>query len=341
MKILLIEWACSISFEENKADSSFYSEGKAMFMAVMEDLLQCGHQIVTVLREDLSVDHRSVQVHTLKSNKSLILLLKNLASHCDACVLIAPECGGILFEMISAIEDISIQHIGCSSAAVALCANKFQLHQLLIANGITTPETWLHIQDVEVDGPLVLKPLDGAGSEGIKIYKNLQELAIASIVNRPTKLKSMVIQQFVQGIPVSIACLVRRNGSILFMPSCGQIIGFYQGSLKYEGGWCPLARELHARTERLAKTTLAVVNGIFGWIGIDMILGESPDGSDDFVIEINPRLTTSYVGIRQLIVPSPVPWWINMENGPLILKDTWSEGVQWDKTGNVFDLGVH
>jgi predicted ATP-grasp superfamily ATP-dependent carboligase len=37
-----------------------------------------------------------------------------------------------------------------------------------------------------------------------------------------------------------------------------------------------------------------------GWLGIDLILGEADDGSQDYVIEINPRLTTSYVGLRAL-----------------------------------------
>ena len=36
-----------------------------------------------------------------------------------------------------------------------------------------------------------------------------------------------------------------------------------------------------------------------GYVGIDMILG--PDGPEsDVVLELNPRLTTSYLGLRQL-----------------------------------------
>ena len=35
-----------------------------------------------------------------------------------------------------------------------------------------------------------------------------------------------------------------------------------------------------------------------GYLGIDLVLGPDPGGADDVVIEINPRLTTSYVGLR-------------------------------------------
>ena len=37
-----------------------------------------------------------------------------------------------------------------------------------------------------------------------------------------------------------------------------------------------------------------------GWIGIDMVLGSAENGASDFVIEINPRLTTSYIGLRRI-----------------------------------------
>lgn len=31
-----------------------------------------------------------------------------------------------------------------------------------------------------------------------------------------------------------------------------------------------------------------------------MVLGDAADGSQDYAIEVNPRLTTSYVGLRSL-----------------------------------------
>jgi predicted ATP-grasp superfamily ATP-dependent carboligase len=38
-----------------------------------------------------------------------------------------------------------------------------------------------------------------------------------------------------------------------------------------------------------------------GYVGIDLVLGPAADGSEDVVIEVNPRLTTSYVGLRRLL----------------------------------------
>jgi predicted ATP-grasp superfamily ATP-dependent carboligase len=56
----------------------------------------------------------------------------------------------------------------------------------------------------------------------------------------------------------------------------------------------PLARRATAIGRRVAD----VLPSSVGYIGIDLVLGDADNGSNDFVIEINPRLTTSYVGLR-------------------------------------------
>jgi predicted ATP-grasp superfamily ATP-dependent carboligase len=42
------------------------------------------------------------------------------------------------------------------------------------------------------------------------------------------------------------------------------------------------------------------VPGLRGFVGVDVVVGDDPDGGGDAVIEINPRLTTSYAGLRQV-----------------------------------------
>jgi hypothetical protein len=66
------------------------------------------------------------------------------------------------------------------------------------------------------------------------------------------------------------------------------------------GGRLPLSPELGVRAQRLATQAINAVPGLLGYVGVDLVLGPSPDGSQDSVIEINPRLTTSYIGLRAL-----------------------------------------
>jgi predicted ATP-grasp superfamily ATP-dependent carboligase len=72
--------------------------------------------------------------------------------------------------------------------------------------------------------------------------------------------------------------------------------------LTYHGGTYPLPPSLSKRADRLARRAVGSLNESLneplGFIGVDMVLGDDPNGGEDFVIEINPRLTTSYVGLR-------------------------------------------
>jgi predicted ATP-grasp superfamily ATP-dependent carboligase len=72
------------------------------------------------------------------------------------------------------------------------------------------------------------------------------------------------------------------------------------GRFRYLGGRLPLPDNLDRRARRLAQRASECVEGLHGWFGVDLVLGDAEDGSGDVAIEINPRLTTSYLGLRQL-----------------------------------------
>jgi predicted ATP-grasp superfamily ATP-dependent carboligase len=56
-----------------------------------------------------------------------------------------------------------------------------------------------------------------------------------------------------------------------------------------------LPANLDQRARDLAWRAISAVPGLSGYVGVDLVLGET-----DVAIEINPRLTTSYVGYRAL-----------------------------------------
>jgi predicted ATP-grasp superfamily ATP-dependent carboligase len=68
------------------------------------------------------------------------------------------------------------------------------------------------------------------------------------------------------------------------------------GRFHYRGGRVPLTEPLASRALSLARKAVDCVPGLFGYVGVDLVLGDA----GDWVIEINPRLTTSYLGLRQL-----------------------------------------
>jgi len=53
--------------------------------------------------------------------------------------------------------------------------------------------------------------------------------------------------------------------------------------------------------QQIASAVAAAIPGLWGYVGVDLI--EGPDGP--VVLEINPRLTTSYAGLRDAVGVNP------------------------------------
>ncbi len=70
-----------------------------------------------------------------------------------------------------------------------------------------------------------------------------------------------------------------------------------------------------------------------GFVGLDLLLGDRP--SEDCVIEINPRLTTSYVGLRRMIHGNLAARLFDLETGAVSCCAT-EDSVRWTPDGQVW-----
>ena len=139
--------------------------------------------------------------------------------------------------------------------------------------------------------PAVLKTRNGAGSLGIQLVERWQPAWPSGGVKQPSRL-----ERFYPGTPVSVAALCGPSGSYL-LPPCRQHLST-DGTFRYLGGSLPFPDPLAARAKHLARQALASLPQPIGYLGIDMVLADEGGMNGDVVIEINPRLTTSYVGLR-------------------------------------------
>ena len=141
----------------------------------------------------------------------------------------------------------------------------------------------------------MIKPIDGCGSQGLQLLKNESDFSEKhfSPIQGPCR-----IEEFIPGLAASVSVLCGPAGNIA-LPACEQRLSA-DGRFTYLGGRLPLEPGVDARARRLALAAADALPEPRGYIGVDLVLGNAADGSDDRVIEINPRLTTSYVGLRAL-----------------------------------------
>lgn len=217
-----------------------------------------------------------------------------LAAAADWTLLIAPETGGELERLARAVIAVGGRLLGPSPDGISLTSDKLWLgevwERLWVRNGcerraVPTPYTFAEAEPLFY--PLVYKPRDGCGSEETYLIHSAEELAALPV--DPDRL----IQEFVPGQPASIAFLVGPKQTIPLLPTFQHIST--DGRFRYRGGETPIPTDLAERAVTLGIRAVEAVAGLSGYVGVDLVLGDR-----DVAIEINPRLTTSYVGLRAL-----------------------------------------
>jgi predicted ATP-grasp superfamily ATP-dependent carboligase len=240
-------------------------------------------------------------------------VFRRIARSADFTLVIAPEFDGLLEERCRWAVAEGSRLLGPSPDAVRLTADKLQLAEHLRRHDVPTPLTTRCVDDDPPwHYPVICKPRFGAGSQHTLRVQNREGYIDFQerIRGETSSLRKCVVQPLIPGRPASVTFLATdgeasakphaagRNERFA-LPACEQYLSG-DGRFCYLGGRVPLEPALQNRAQDLARRAAQAVEGLTGYFGVDLVLGESANGSDDVVIEINPRLTTSYVGLRQL-----------------------------------------
>ncbi len=299
-RVLVYEYTCSggiLAASTDDKAASLMREGWAMLHALTTDLVAIRDVTVQVL-----ADHRglpgvlpgceSVPVHTPDEERTV---LAQLAVRADWTIVIAPEFDGILADRCCLVEAHGGRLLGPSSNLVALLSDKHGTAEYLARHQVPTPPGILwRPGDCPPSRPcpVVVKPNDGAGAQECYVCTDWSQFhAVLKEYRRPAR-----IEPFAAGFPASVAFLCGPAGNFS-LPACAQRLTTNR-QIAYLGGGLPLSAALDARARRIAAQAINSLTTPCGYIGVDLVLGDDPDGAQDYVIEINPRLTTSYVGLR-------------------------------------------
>jgi predicted ATP-grasp superfamily ATP-dependent carboligase len=274
MQVFIYEYTCALP-DRADVSASIRAEGRAMLTAIRADFdLVPGVRTLVVPPGDREADFRA----TVRA--------------ADYSLIIAPEFDGLLETRCRWVEEEGGRLLGPSSAAVRLTGDKLALGRLLEERGVPTPACHLWPGDEpDLPFPLVCKPRYGAGSLATRLVRDIAELCEVTP-------RDMIVQPFVPGTPASVAFLIGPTHLLPLRPA--QQLLSDDGRFRYLGGRVPLPDNLAGRAVTLAERAVTAVPRLAGYVGVDLVLGDADDGSQDTVIEINPRLTTSYIGLRAL-----------------------------------------
>lgn len=296
-----------------------------MLLAVVEDLAR-GPSIEILTTWDARLPPpvwpANASVRVVAGPDEEFAVARELAATADATWIIAPETGGTLRDRVRSLIPAGGRRLNCSPEAIDLCADKLRLAAWLAERGIPTPTTCLwtgeaiaaedgvRMGEARIPWPIVVKPRDGAGSQSTFVVEGISTEgeagrragiswpALKQELARSPWPGELILQPFLAGRAVSIAAIVWSPNDFDLLPIGEQRLS-RDGRLTYQGGRLPSPDLDEASIRALVTSVIHALPGLYGWVGFDVLL---PDGSgaSPVLIEINPRLTTSYIGYRQL-----------------------------------------
>jgi hypothetical protein len=296
VRIFLYEFATCGGLDSEDHDSALraalMSEGCAMFRALAEDLTALGFVELVILSDPTVAD--------LLPSRCTSLAVSRASFHCaardsDWTIVIAPETGAHLERLSTQVLNSGGRLLGPDVQTIHLASDKHALAVFLGSDGLRVPPG-LAISPggtipLDFGFPAVLKLRDGAGSEGIVVIETAAQASGFPKVTRPSRLEPLC-----PGLACSVAVLCGPRGYVSLEP-CRQHVR-RDRDFRYDGGSLPLEPAVARRARTLAERAVACLPAPLGYLGVDLVLGDDPSGAQDYVIEINPRITTSYVGLR-------------------------------------------
>ncbi len=327
MRVFVYEYmtATATGRDPGSPEHAMYLEGRAMRDALAEDFARIPGAEVLPFVEEADGGGEAAFVRSLRASG-------RLSQDADLAVAIAPELGDALADVITDGFYPGTRQFIPLPPSFRLCCDKLALAEHWRDRGVRTPATTEREPTACEAFPVVWKPRDGAGSTDTFLIRDRFERASALAKRDPAR--PMILQEFVPERAASVAFLCGPRERVSLLPTF-QLLSD-DGRFKYEGGELPIPPELAERAVKLGRAAIECVPGLFGYVGVDLILGDAPDGSRDYAIEINPRLTTSYIGLRALadfnIAEAMLRIATGEETGPL----KWKPGrVRFDAGGVV------
>jgi predicted ATP-grasp superfamily ATP-dependent carboligase len=297
-RLLIHEHVTGGGLFDDPSSTSWLAEGRAMRQALIAEFSALPDVAIAATRDArLHLDDPPGLRSIIVEPGQLLEHLFPAVRQAQALILVAPETGDTLLNLHAALAGGPATLLGSSTAAIALTGDKLALAQRLVFAGIPHPRTEAVFPgtslstDRDFPSPAVLKPLDGAGCLETFLVDGSSPLGSAPRL-------PALLQEFVPGIPMSASFLVDARGSAHLVGIGRQLVALAAGQFRYQGGVLPAGSPELARP---LLPALEAVPGLLGWVGVDFVLDAR--ASQPVLIEINPRLTTSFVALHHLLPP--------------------------------------
>ncbi len=280
-------------------DPELAPEGAAMLAAISGSFARCGYDVVMPEEPDFEGE------------------IRRLAPGCDVGLVIAPD--HLIFRYTHLLEQFT-HNIGCGSMNAAVCANKQRTAAILARHGIAVPPD-------AGEGRRVVKPIMGCGAQGVRLTD--EEPGAGEFAQAYLEGETLSVSLVGSRVTGNVCEYYSGNPPLLLAINRQEIVVDGDGNFRYLGGETPVHPD---REEEIVSTAIRAMNvlGCQGYAGIDIIAGDRI-----YVVDVNPRPTTSLVGIAEVMEEEIADILVAASHGEAPAEVHLSGGVRFDKDGRI------
>lgn len=326
-RVFIFEFVSGGGFNQVDIPTSLFCEGYGMLRSIIADFKAMDFEVITLLDYRISFLARYLDVNFLKfvePQDNYIKEFRETLNDCEFIFIIAPEFSNILYDLTKIAKDKNKKILSVDLEGIQLGSSKIKTYKYFKNFNVNTPKTYqipegnyLDLDFIiqkfnEFNSPVIIKPEDGVGAESIYFFQEKSQInkffKEAEYNIDPNR--NYIIQEYIEGEDLSASLIgTPKNAKQTSLSPLILSINFQDIKIKnlkseseYFGGYTPVENYEQIKkklSKILEKLDLSMFNSYFG---IDFIRGTD---SITF-IEINPRLTTSYIGIRNTLNFNPV-----------------------------------
>ncbi|MFX1394702.1 MAG: ATP-grasp domain-containing protein, partial [Promethearchaeota archaeon] len=257
-------------------------------------------------------------IKKVEANEDYLIKFKEEVKKSEYCFIIAPEFSGILYELTKIVKDNNKKILSADLDGINLGSYKLKTYEFFKAYKVNTPSTFLISRGKEdfnfdfiiqkfkqLNCPIIIKPEDGVGAENLFYFKNEQQI-IEFIKDQTKKLdikRNYILQEFIEGRDLSVSLIGTLSNPIILSINTQHLnIKNCNKESEYLGGTTPAENYEEIIIDLIKNLKKMDLSKFSSYYGIDFIRKAN---KSIYFIEINPRLTTSYIGIRNVIDYNP------------------------------------
>jgi len=297
MKVVIFEYISSGLYDRESLYTDLMVEADLMVNALGQGMVAAGCEVVLFRDPSWAAVQFDARIIPLAPGDDWNARLEPELHTADAFVPIAPETDAMLENLCRQAEHTRCLLLNTSAAAVRRTANKSAALKQLTACGIPcvacdtiAADTFPAAED------RVIKPLCSAACENTFLIR------AGSVPTAEQIAHTQIHQPYLSGTAASLSVIYGAAAAPCILGVNQQEIGIDKcGGLHLKTCRVNALADLVFDFEALATAVQQCFGGLLGYVGIDFVIhNEVP-----YVLEINPRLTTSFAGLAQTTATNP------------------------------------